>query len=249
MNNTEKFTGKGQIYAKARPKYAPELFSYLKEKLALTSATTIADIGSGTGIFTEQLLDQGYHVYAVEPNQDMRRQAEKNLGKRANFVSIAGDAENTTLPANSVDYVTAAQAFHWFDQARFRQKCQRILKADGKVIIVYNSRIADAICNQKLAALLKQYCPNFHGFSNGIAAVDCRQFFTGNCDTFQTENDQEYTRQGFVNRTLSSSYSLKAGDKNYEQFVAAVGKLFDQLAQDGKLLVPMKTEAYIGKIS
>ena len=75
MNNTHRFDGKSEIYAKARPKYAPELFVYLQNTLHVSAGSIFADIGSGTGIFTEQLLNCGYRVYAVEPGEDMRRKA------------------------------------------------------------------------------------------------------------------------------------------------------------------------------
>ena len=77
MNNTHRFDGKSEIYAKARPKYAPELFAYLQNTLHIPAGSVFADIGSGTGIFTEQLLDCGYYVYALEPGEDMRRKAEE----------------------------------------------------------------------------------------------------------------------------------------------------------------------------
>ncbi|MBQ9120861.1 MAG: hypothetical protein IJY12_00680 [Clostridia bacterium] len=75
MDNTTRFDGKGEIYAKARPKYAAGLLEYLKNTRSIPAGSVFADIGSGTGIFTEQLLNFGYTVYSVETNTDMRRKA------------------------------------------------------------------------------------------------------------------------------------------------------------------------------
>ena len=80
--------------------------------------STIADIGSGTGILTQQLIHECSKVYAIEPNSDMRRVAEKRLRNEPGFISINGTAENTTLENESIDYITAAQSFHWFDSKR-----------------------------------------------------------------------------------------------------------------------------------
>lgn len=115
MAHTSRFDGKGEIYAKARPKYALALFEYLKNTLNIPEGSVFADIGSGTGIFTEQLLGCGYKVFAVEPNADMRKKAEEKLSSDKNFISVNGCDTNINLPDNSVDYVTVAQAFHWFD--------------------------------------------------------------------------------------------------------------------------------------
>lgn len=83
----------------------------------------VADIGSGTGILSRQLLVRGLHVIGVEPNNDMRNVAEQSLNIHSRFISINATAENTTLKENSVDLVTVAQAFHWFDKKAFKIEC------------------------------------------------------------------------------------------------------------------------------
>ena len=108
----------------------------MKESLHISEDCVIADIGSGTGIFSRQLLHNGYNVYAVEPNADMRKKAEEMLSEYQGFVSVDGMDSNTNLPDKSMDHVTAAQAFHWFDADAFKKECRRILKPDGKIIIV-----------------------------------------------------------------------------------------------------------------
>ena len=90
MDHTSRFDGKGEIYAKARPKYAAELFGYLKNTMNIGAGSVFADVGSGTEIFAEQLLECGYKVFAVEPNGDMRKKAEEKLSRNENFVSVSG---------------------------------------------------------------------------------------------------------------------------------------------------------------
>ena len=83
MDNTKRFSGKGAIYAKARPGYAPALFAYLEQELQVPRGAVFADIGAGTGIFSRQLLQAGYRVTAVEPNADMRCRAEQAMNGTA----------------------------------------------------------------------------------------------------------------------------------------------------------------------
>lgn len=128
MDNTGKFTGKGAVYAAARPRYAEELLAYLADEAGLAPGALVADVGSGTGIFSEQLLDAGFRVIGVEPNDDMRTQAEHTLGGREGYRSVRGTADATGLPDASIGCVTAAQAFHWFDANAFKRECRRILK-------------------------------------------------------------------------------------------------------------------------
>ena len=248
MNNTARFDGKGEIYAKARPSYAAELLDYIKNTMNVPNGSVFADIGSGTGIFTEQLLNCGYRVYAVEPNEDMRKKAEENLSEYENFVSVDGTDINTRLLNESVDFVTAAQAFHWFDSEAFKKECKRILKPNGRVIIVYNSRDEQAPCTVALASLRRKYSSDFHGFSNGISEENCLSFFDGGCDVFRSENSKTYNRQGYVNRVLSSSYSLRKGDEGYIEYLAEINRIFDAFSDNGIITVPMHTVAYIGAI-
>lgn len=249
MKHTNRFDGKGEIYAKARPKYATELFDYLKNILNIQQGSIFADIGSGTGIFTEQLLNCGYNVYAVEPNADMRKKAEERLSNNKSFTSVDGTDSNMNLPDESVDFITTAQAFHWFDAEAFKKECKRILKPGGKVIIVYNSRDEKAECTKALAELRYKYNSEFHGFSNGISDEKCRAFFTGECEIFKADNSQCYNRQGYINRVLSSSYSLKEGDERYTDYLKEIGTLFDMFSIDGLLTVPINTIAYVGEIN
>lgn len=248
MNNTTRFDGKGEIYAKARPKYAYELFEYIKNRLHIREDSVFADIGSGTGIFSEHLLNNGYRVYAVEPNADMRNKAEEKLSKHKGFISIDGTDSNTTLSEQSVDCITTAQAFHWFDAEAFRKECRRILKPHGKVIIIYNSRDEDAECNKALAEHHRKYCTEFQGFSKGMNDEKCRAFFDERCEVFRAENSQTYDRQGYIDRVLSSSYSLCEGDEKYVEYLTDINRLFDTFSNHGSIIFPMHTIAYIGTV-
>ena len=80
VDYTNRFTGKAELYVQARPRYADALFSYMKKDLQLREGGIVADVGSGTGIMSDQLLSVGYVVYTVEPNEDMRKQAELQRG-------------------------------------------------------------------------------------------------------------------------------------------------------------------------
>jgi len=126
MDPTERFSSRAEVYALARPSYPADVFQILREHHGLHAGAAVADLGSGTGIFTRLLLESGARVHAVEPNDDMRAKAELLLGHEPGFSSIAGRAEATSLPDASVELVTAAQAFHWFDLDLARREIVRI---------------------------------------------------------------------------------------------------------------------------
>jgi ubiquinone/menaquinone biosynthesis C-methylase UbiE len=123
-----------------RPGYPSAVLELLKRECGLTADSVVADIASGTGIFTRMLLENGNRVFAVEPNAEMRRAGEEFLSGYARFTSVAGTAEATTLPDHSVDIVTAAQAAHWFDRGKARREFVRILKPGGWAVLIWHDR-------------------------------------------------------------------------------------------------------------
>ena len=140
MEKPDQFTGKAAAYTKGRPLYARAALDFLKEQ-GVNETARIADIGAGTGIFSKQLAETGATVFAVEPNTEMRTAAVEYLKKTPNAHCVDGSAENTALPDHSVDFVSAAQAFHWFDKAAFRKECERILVPDGKIVLIWNAEV------------------------------------------------------------------------------------------------------------
>ncbi len=248
MNNTEKFTGRSDVYAASRPGYAEELFDFLANRLHWNGNTVFADVGSGTGKFTKQLLDRGYTVYAVEPNGDMRRTAEQLLGNSAGFTSVNGCDAATGLPDTSVDCITAAQAFHWFDADAFAAECRRVLKPDGYVVLVYNSRDAEAAVIRENADICRKYCPGFVSFSHGMDTMDLKGFFRNGFETVKFENFLYYDCDTLIKRMLSASYGLRETDPGYTEFLAALTALFEKYEENGRMRIPNYTLAYFGKM-
>lgn len=249
MDNTNKFSGRAESYEKARPDYALELINYLSDTLGINKDTAIADIGSGTGKLSKEFLKLGCKVFCVEPNEDMRKMAENNLSEYAGFISVNGTDENTCLENKSIDVVTVAQAFHWFNVEMFKSECKRILKPKGTVVIVYNHRVADSDFVKENAEICKKYCPNFNGFSNtysteALSKID--MLFDGKYEVKTFSNNLTYSKDMFIDRMLSASYSLTEKDEKYNEYITSLEQLFDKYSVDGILTMPNETIAYIG---
>ena len=117
---TARFSDRVEDYVRYRPGYPAEVVDLLRKECGLRLSHIIADIASGTGAFTRLLLENGNRVFAVEPNSEMREAGNRLLGNFDQLTSVSGTAEETTLASASVDFVTAAQAAHWFDRSRAR---------------------------------------------------------------------------------------------------------------------------------
>jgi SAM-dependent methyltransferase len=114
-DSTKRFSTRVPFYVRSRPGYPASLIEFFRSNLSLKPDHTIADIGSGTGILSQLFLHNGNTVYCIEPNAEMRAAGDSQLAQYPNYRPIHGTAEATTLADSSVDFVTAGQAFHWFD--------------------------------------------------------------------------------------------------------------------------------------
>lgn len=251
MSNEGKFSGKAAHYDSARPTYAESLIDAIYSECGMSVQSKIADIGSGTGIFTEQLLRRGNTVYGVEPNADMRAASEKRLKDYKSFVSVDGGAAHTGLPESSVDIVTAAQALHWFDVDEFKKECKRILKPNGYVVIVYNQRRTDPV-NERIDATNAHYC-DLVGASTGKAFVEQKKkkisdLFDGKFTEISKGNPLKMDKNKFLSYLLSRSYAPREGDDSYKPYVDDMTAIFEDCATDGIITIEQDSIAYIGNI-
>src|SRR5258708_9908138 len=110
---TARFSDRAENYVRYRPGYPPEVLDLLRTECGLRPSHIVADVASGTGVFTRLLLENGNSVFAVEPNTEMREMGVhqlESLPSSDRLVSVAGTAQETTLCSASIDFVTAAQA-------------------------------------------------------------------------------------------------------------------------------------------
>jgi len=242
MANETKFTGKADHYSKYRSSYPTKLLDYLTKQIPTGQ---VADIGAGTGIFTLSLLTRGYDVLAVEPNEDMRIKARELL----KIEILPGTAEKTGIASHSVDLITVAQAFHWFNADSFKKECQRILKPHGKVALIWNHRDETTELIKDYAGINGKLCPDFKGFSQGFNTHAINSFFKGShFQCLKLTHPQQLTRDEFIGRALSSSYAPKEQDSNFNTYVKAISNLFNKYQQEGVLYYPEITTLYLGEV-
>ncbi|MFI1991828.1 class I SAM-dependent methyltransferase [Actinoplanes sp. NPDC020271] len=127
------FGAAAREYRRGRPSYPQEALDWLVP----SSAKTVADLGAGTGKFTELLVKAGFDVIAVEPSEGMREQLAEVVPTAAVH---EGTAENIPLADASVDAIVMAQAWHWVDPARGIPEIVRVLRPGGTLGLIWNIR-------------------------------------------------------------------------------------------------------------
>ena len=248
---TRRFSSRVENYIKYRPGYPSAVVRLLEAECGLTTDSVVADVGSGTGILSELLLGNGNRVYGIEPNREMREAGERLLADYENFVSIDGRAEATTLAGESVDLVTAGQAFHWFEHEGARREFARILKAGGWVVLIWNDRRTQGTpFLEEYERMLAGYGTDYQEVSNKWADEDALQSFFGaervRVGTF--ENRQVFDFDGLKGRLFSSSYAPEPDHENYPPMMRTLTSIFERYAEDGKVAVEYDTKVFYGQL-
>jgi SAM-dependent methyltransferase len=251
-NPTARFGNRVADYVATRPGYPEAVLDILRAETELTSASVIADIGSGTGLSCEMFLKHGNTVYGVEPNAEMRAAGEQLLKGYPNFHSVNGTAEATTLPNASIDLVVAGQAFHWFDPPRAKAEFRRILRPDGCVALMWNTRRLDTSpFLRAYEALLEQFGTDYREVVHtNVDHAKLSAFFgSGGFKSFKVDNEQLFDREGLRGRLQSSSYTPTPGHPNFEPMVSELNRLFDSLNDCGRVRFEYDTELYVGRLA
>jgi ubiquinone/menaquinone biosynthesis C-methylase UbiE len=240
---------------------------------ALTKHAIIADIGSGTGKLTELFLNNGNQVFGIEPDPAMRAAAEYALRKYPNFSSIAATAEATSLADHTVDFVTAGQAFHWFDLVQAKKEFARILVPEGWVVLVWNRQktagtpflevleqfwqtymtregLYAVATGHELTLLLQETNPVYRWrlHPEMISQELIAPLFSPGGFALKTfENPQVHNFEGLMGRVLSSGGAPQSDHPRYQEMLEALKAIFQAQQVNGKVTIEHETEVYYGQ--
>ncbi len=251
MDSTRRFSSRVDDYVKHRPGYPAKIIADLAAGGVFRPQTSVvADVGSGTGIFARLFAEQGNRVYGVEPNAEMGAAGREFLSAYPNFQSIAGTAEQTGLPDGSVDLVTAAQAFHWFDVPRARAEFQRILRPGGWAVLVWNERkVETSPFLVEYERLLKAHSADYAKVDHRrVTDAQMRDFLGADMRTWIYDNEQIFDYEGLKGRLLSSSYAPKEGMTGYESMMGGLRAAFERFNVAGKVAFAYDTKVYAGQL-
>jgi ubiquinone/menaquinone biosynthesis C-methylase UbiE len=249
-NATSRFSSRVDDYLRYRPGYPPEVIGLLQTECGLRPESGVADIASGTGIFTRLLLENGNSVSGVEPNREMRAAGEQFLKGYGRFISVVGSAEATTLPAQSVDIITVAQAAHWFERRKARAEFVRILKPGGWLVLLWNERRTDGTAFLRdYERLLLTYGTDYQEVRHERTTAEIADFFAPlpfRLRTFESSQECDYT--ALEGRLLSSSYTPQPGHSGYEPMLGELRRIFEAHHIDERVVLRYDTRVFYGQL-
>jgi SAM-dependent methyltransferase len=251
-NPMGRFSGLADLYAKYRPSYPAEALDFIQTRCGLAGGALLVDVGCGTGISSRLWAARGVQVIGVEPNADMRGQAETEAVpldvQRPEY--RAGRAEATGLPEAYADAVLAAQAFHWFEPEAALREFHRILKPGGWAVLLWNLRDETdpftAAYGEVIRTLPEVAAVEGSHAQSGVALLICPLFQHRECLRFP--HAQPLSEEGVLGRAFSASYAPRQ-EPEAGQFAAALRAVFGQFQREGKVALRYETVVYIGQRS
>lgn len=251
MKSTERFSGLANIYAASRPTYPPEAVDFIMSTCKVSGSTVMVDIGCGTGISTRLFTERGVKVIGLEPNDDMRKSAEKQSESNdgdAKPEYRPGTAEDTNLPDAFADVLLSAQAFHWFDPDRALTEFHRVIKPDGYVVLMWNERDESTPFAHGYGELFREL-PETAGveMKRGIAGEPLLTnplFVEAKRTNFK--NVQRMNLEGVLGRAFSASYAPRDGAAA-ERLKDGLTVLFEKLQIDGFVDMQYEVSVYTAR--
>jgi len=230
------------VYERGRPDYPAAAIARIVEAFGLRAGRTVLDLAAGTGKLTRLLVPSGAKVIAVEPVPEMRAELERRV---PGAEVLGGTAEAIPLADDSVDAVTVAQAFHWFDAERALEEIHRVLASGGGVALVWNARDERSPMQAALSEIidpLQGETPRRRERDWKTTLVDSGRF--DRCERRLFAYEQVVDEQGLVDRVVSISFVATAPRAVRDDVEARVRAL--ALGAEDAIRLPYMTELYIG---
>ena len=222
----ESFRLVADVYERSRPEYPDGAVSWLVGDEPLD----VVDLGAGTGKLTRSLARLGHRVTAVEPLPEMLDQLRAAV---PGVTALEGSAEAIPLDDASVDAVTCAQAFHWFDHPAAIAEMARVLRPGGHAALVWNARDDRVPWIAELSAAIGAETVNDLDVS---PEFDASGLFEP-VEQADFDHAQPLDRESLRELVLSRSYCAMRTPEEREPIIAEVDAIFDRHAVDGLLTI------------
>jgi ubiquinone/menaquinone biosynthesis C-methylase UbiE len=240
MDAVRRFSSKAEKYARYRWDYALKAIDAIFDITQISPEAAVADIGSGTGMLSRHFVDRVKHVFAIEPNLEMRKIADNFLGQNLSFINIDGLSDATTLPDKSVELITVGRAIYWFTPDSTKSEFLRILKPGGWLAILQIPTIDQELLKELTTLNLDkkpQRVPlSFYYESENFLKLDF-------------PSTKQETWEKFMGRLTSLSPAQDEDSILYSNFAKLAKEIFNKFSSGKIININISTEVYLGQMN
>jgi len=239
------FADRQQIYEDFRPGYPEAAVRLIREHIG--PEAVVADVGSGTGKLAVLLAPHVKLLYALEPSAQMRRMLALRTESFPQVQAMSATAERIPLPDGSVDAITVAEAYHWFDNEETRAEFRRILRPGGHVFLLWN-HFEHNDYDEQMKSIQQDHrtYPRPRQRTGAQRADDL--YGPGHWERFAFDNTMYQTFRQFYGGMSSASFAPQAGTVAGQAFERAVRQLFEAHAHKGLLTTHVTAVCYAGTL-
>ncbi len=230
------FGSAAAAYERGRPGYPDEALDWLLPP----GARRVLDLGAGTGKLTRLLVGRGLDVVAVEPSEGMRAEFARAV---PGVPVLDGTAERIPLESGSVDAVLLAQAWHWVDVEPASREVARVLRAGGRLGLVWNLRDPGEDWVARLEQLIAQ--PTESGGADMADPVVGPPF--GPLERTDLPWTATLTPADILDMVASRSYVITMSERDRQTLLGEIGRLLAEhpdLAGRGVVPLPYVARCY-----
>jgi SAM-dependent methyltransferase len=234
------FQRAADAYRRGRPEYPADAVRLIVREARLGPGRRVVDLAAGTGVLTRPLVATGSWVGAVEPVEAMRSILARTAPGAHPCAALA---EALPFADRSLDAVTVAQAFHWFEAERARDEIRRVLVDRGVLSLIWNVRDDRDPLQAALTSLMAPYrhrTPTHRGEAWRLAFDARSDFDPLERTTFPME--QRVDAEGLADRVLSVSFIAALGEDDRSHVERRVRSLVE--GRD-EIVLPYRTEVWV----
>lgn len=162
MSKKVNFGNVANDYAKYRDELPSVIFQQFMERNIDFAGKNVIDLGSGSGIFSRAMTQQGAIVTGIEPEKSLITEAaiiDQSVGLHIEYIHTC--AENMALSTEQYDMITALRSWHWFNRAIVNQKVAKHLKEKGYLIVIHSVFVPEhSRAAQETIRAVKRFIPN-----------------------------------------------------------------------------------------
>lgn len=178
-------------YARYRDIYPDIFYQKVADRGLCVDGQDVLDLGTGTGVLPRHMYRYGAHWTGTDISPEQIEQAKRLASEAGMDIAFrAVSAEKIEFPAGSFDVLTACQCFWYFDHEKVAPEFARILRDDGRLVVLYMAWLPyeDEIAGKSEELVLK-YSPDWSGAGEKRHPISIPDVVY---DYFEPEYHEEY---------------------------------------------------------